>query len=127
MGATEPVVQEEPFRQGVQCWAADKLGVLPKRPLGHGSGADAPSGQYDPISQASHAMLPRVLWNLPGLHREHVAAPLSRAMVPGMHSWQRAALLLPGIGFAFPGAQAMHAAPLKLPLRGLYVPGGQGS
>ena len=54
-------------------------------PFAHGSGALAPSGQYDPGSQATHACLPSARWNVPAAHLSHVGLPASGWTVPALH------------------------------------------
>ena len=55
-------------------------------PSPHGSGADVPSAQYDPGSQATHACLPSSGWYLPAAHLTHVAMLAFGAIVPGLHA-----------------------------------------
>ena len=58
-------------------------------PSAHGSGALAPSGQYEPGSQATHAWLPSSGWYVPGAHLSHlshVAMLTLGATVPGLHA-----------------------------------------
>ena len=54
-------------------------------PSAHGSGALAPSGQYEPGSQATHAFSPLRGWYLPAAHLSHVAMLALGATVPGLH------------------------------------------
>ena len=63
--------------------------------------------------------LPEEPWYVPALQRAQVAVPFPGAMLPGRQSTQLVELLLPGIGFALPGPQAMHADEFDLPRAGL--------
>jgi len=95
-------------------------------PSAHGSGALAPSGQYEPGSQATHAFSPSRGWYLPAAHPSQNLAPQAAATKPAGQSLQSARSELPWIGFAFPGAQAWHDAVLFRPPSGLNVPAGHG-
>ena len=44
-------------------------------PAAHGSGALAPSGQYEPGSQAAHSCSPSLDWYLPAAHLLHAPLP----------------------------------------------------
>jgi hypothetical protein len=61
------------------------LVALEYEPAAHGSGALAPSGQYEPGSQATHACSPSSGWYLPAAHLSHVAMLAVGATVPGLH------------------------------------------
>ena len=54
-------------------------------PASHGSGALAPSGQYEPGSQATHVCSPSLGWYVPAAQLSHVALPASGWTVPGLH------------------------------------------
>ena len=60
--------------------------ALEYEPAAHGSGALAPSGQYEPGSQATHACSPSSGWYLPAAHLSHAPSPASGWIVPGLHS-----------------------------------------
>ena len=62
VGATLPVEHEWPTGHAVQLSACHRSVPLEYEPDGHGSGADAPSAQYDPATHAKHAVLPLALW-----------------------------------------------------------------
>ena len=59
-------------------------------PSAHGSAALAPSGQYEPATQAAHTCLPSPVWYLPASHLSHAPMPESGWTVPGLHCvWLR--------------------------------------
>ena len=62
-----------------------RLVALEYEPFLHGSAALAPSGQYEPGSQATHACSPSPVWYVPAVHLTHVAMLASGATVPGLH------------------------------------------
>ena len=62
VGATEPLTHDEPAGQAEHCSGADREEALAKVPGPHGSGDDAPSGQYAPGVHGSHAGLPAIDW-----------------------------------------------------------------
>ena len=51
----------------------------------HGSGALAPSRQYEPGLQAMHVWLPSSGWYVPAAHRLHTPMLALGATVPGLH------------------------------------------
>ena len=53
-------------------------------PAAHGSAAAAPSAQYEPRSQATHACLPSLAWYLPAVHLRHELMLALGATVPGL-------------------------------------------
>ena len=53
--------------------------------LGDSPSAAAPSGQYLPGSQSSHAVAPTALWNVPPSHGVHAALLSPAANVPAAH------------------------------------------
>ena len=71
----EPAAQLEPGGHEVHCDAADRPVALEYVPVGHGTGTDVPSGQYDPATHGSHAVLPVSFWKVPAAHLLHSAAP----------------------------------------------------
>ena len=67
-GSTEPVAHAAPAGHSTQSsWEviARVSVVFWWWPEGHGSGADAPSAQYEPAVQSRHAVLPLSFMNLP--------------------------------------------------------------
>ena len=62
VGTVLPVEHEWPALHAVQLSACHRSVPLEYEPDGHGSGADAPSAQYDPATHAAHAVLPLALW-----------------------------------------------------------------
>jgi hypothetical protein len=62
---------------------------------------------------------PRDGWREPDSHRAQVAVPLFGATLPGRHSRQSLALLLPGMGLALPRGHARQDMVLTLPVEGL--------
>jgi len=95
-------------------------------PSAHGSGALAPSGQYEPSSQATHAFSPSRGWYLPAAHPSQKAAPEAAATKPAEQFLQSAWSELPGIGLAFPGGHAWQDTVVFWPPSGLNVPVGHG-
>jgi len=95
-------------------------------PFAHGSGALAPAGQYEPVSQAKHACEPLSAWYLPTVHPSQKSAPEAAATEPAEQFLQSAGSELPRIGLAFPGAHAWHDALLDWPRSGLNVPARHG-
>lgn len=84
-GAALPVLHELPVGQPVHSEAADRLVELEYEPAGHGSGADAPSGQYDPASHATQPVEPVSFWNVPPEQASQVAYPVVGAKLPALH------------------------------------------
>jgi hypothetical protein len=75
--------------------------------------------QNCPAGHLSHAVCPAATWYSPGTHVVQLLAPGEPLILPGEQSRQTAALLLPGMGFAFPAGHAMHALLLNAPAVGL--------
>jgi len=82
VGASEPATQNAPGGHGSQSAARLRLLAEEKEPAEHGSGEEAPAGQYEPGSQSLHAVLLREAWKVPALHAMHVAW---FSYVPGLH------------------------------------------
>ena len=79
-----PVGAKWPGSVLVQSLALVRLVAFEYEPSLHGSGALAPSGQYEPGLQATHVWLPSSGWYLPAAHLSHVALPVSGWTVPGL-------------------------------------------
>ena len=62
VGTVLPVEHEWPTLHAVQLSECRRLVLLEYDPDGHGSGADAPSGQNDPASHTKHAVSPLLSW-----------------------------------------------------------------
>ena len=77
-------------------------------PAGHGSSADAPSGQKLPPLQALHDTAPSSSWNEPAGHLVHEPALDASLYVPAA---QLEALLDP-VGEKLPGAVPVQSAAL---------------
>jgi len=95
-------------------------------PSAHGSAALAPSGQYEPGLQATHACSPSLAWYLPAVHSSQNSAPEAAATKPAEQFLQSTGSELPRIGLAFPGAHAWHDALLDWPRSALNVPAAHG-
>ena len=121
-----PVGAKWPAVVSVHSLRLARLVALEYEPFLHGSAALAPSGQYEPGSQATHACSPSLGWYLPAAHPSQKAAPKAAATKPEEQFLQWAGSELPGIGLAFPGAHAWHAPVLFWPPSGLNVPEGHG-
>ena len=87
-GSAEPVAHAAPAGHSMQSsWEVITRAtvVFWWRPAGQGSGETAPSAQYEPAVQSSHAVLPGPSWNLPASHWTHEACPVAGCTVPGLH------------------------------------------
>ena len=62
-----------------------RLVALEYEPFLHGSAALAPSGQYEPGSQATHVCSPSSAWYVPASHLSHVPCFATGWTVPGLH------------------------------------------
>ena len=58
--------------------------LLDEVPPGHGSAADAPSGQKEPVGQTSQAVPPGRSWKVPAMQLEHSPAAAAEKE-PGLH------------------------------------------
>ena len=85
LALVEPVEHDEPGGQTLQSVSCCKLGSLLYRPPGHGSSADAPSGQKLPPPQTKHAVAPLALMNVPASQFLHVGCRCWSLNVPGAH------------------------------------------
>ena len=79
-----PVGAKWPTSVAVHSMALVRLVALEYDPAAHGSGVLAPSGQYEPGSQATHSCSPSPGWYLPAAHLMHVAMLVFGATVPGL-------------------------------------------
>ena len=59
-----------------------RLVALEYEPFLHGSAALAPSGQYEPGSQATHVCSPALAWYFPAVHPSQKAAAEAAATKP---------------------------------------------
>ena len=73
-----------------------------------GSGADAPSAQNEPGTQATHACSPSLAWYLPASQLSHVPLPPRGWTVPGLHL---VCAVLP-VGAKWPLSVGVHCAAL---------------
>ena len=80
-----PVGAKWPASVSVHSAALGRLEAFEYVPSAHGSGALAPSGQYEPGSHATHARSPSSGWYLPATHLSHVAMLAFGVTVPGLH------------------------------------------
>ena len=92
VAAVEPAKQKAPAGQGLHPSLLCSPVWLLNSPAGHGSAAAAPSAQYEPGGQASHAVLPASCWKVPATQFSQVPMPALGATVPGLQSM---ALALP--------------------------------
>ena len=92
VGSAAPVEQNDPEGHSTQSSSLviERLSaaIVPFwwRPDGHGSGAEAPTAQYDPATQSKHAVAPGRCWYLPASHFAHEPCPMLGCIVPGEHS-----------------------------------------
>lgn len=117
-GTALPVGLQKPGCTGKHPLSDSRPVRLDDVPPGHGSSADAPSGQYVPPLQYVHAVAPLCGWNMPPIHWMHRPVRAVGALLPGRHS---CGCVLPP-GHSYPAIQAMQSSALvKLPIA--YVPG----
>ena len=70
----------------MHCAADPRPAALLKLPSRHGSAADAPSVQYAPAKQPTHAVCPGCSWNVPAAHLAQLPCSAAGCTVPGLHS-----------------------------------------
>ena len=99
----------------VQSEASLLLVLVEKLPSSHGSGAEAPAGQYEPCEQGTHSVAPDALWYVPGSQSEQTEAPCVFATLPGKQSVQTAGSELPGMGLAVPTAHGVQSSEVLEP------------
>ena len=85
VGSVLPVGEKLPLSDGVHSLGAVRLVEIECVPFLHGSAALAPSGQYEPGSQATHACSPSLAWYVPAAHLSHVPCFAMGWTVPGLH------------------------------------------
>ena len=74
----------------------------------HGSGADAPSGQYEPGAHTWHSVPPDAFMNLPAAQLSHLGCLLLGCTVPALHG---VCAVLP-VGAKWPASVAVHSSAL---------------
>ena len=79
-------------------------------PSPHDSGADAPSGQYEPGVHGPHTCWPGVAWKVPASHLRHVPMLVLGATVPGL---QGVCSMLP-VGAKWPASVSVHSVSVRL-------------
>ena len=84
--SSEPVEHDEPAGQAVHWPAAPNPNSLLNEPSLHGSGAEAPSSQYEPGVHSKQAVRPLSFMNRPASHLAQLSCPPSGCTVPGLHS-----------------------------------------
>ena len=82
---SEPVEQKAPAGQAVHWPSLPSPLTLLNVPSWHGSGADAPSPQYEPAVQSRHAVSPAAGWYVPCAQAEQEPCAASGCTVPGLH------------------------------------------
>ena len=90
-----------------------RLATFECEPAGHGSSADAPSGQKLPPLQGLQPTAPSWSWNEPAGHLVHEPASDSSMNVPAAHSVE----LLEPVGEKLPGVELVHCAALDRSVR----------
>ena len=89
----------------------------------HDSGADAPSGQYEPGTHTWHSVPPDAFINLPAAHLSHLGCLLRGCTVPALHG---VCSVLP-VGAKWPASVSVHS-PARLRLvASEYEPSSHGS
>ena len=83
--ASEPVEHDEPAGHAVHWPLLPRPGVLLNVPSLQGSGAAAPSSQYDPATHPKHAVWPLTFMNLPAAHLSQLPLAAAGCTVPGLH------------------------------------------
>ena len=121
-----PVGAKWPASVSVHSSALVRLVEVEYEPSAHGNAALAPSGQYEPVLQATHACSPSLAWYVPAVHPSQKSDPEAATTKPGEQFLQSVGSELPGIGLAFPGAHSWHDTLLFWPTSGLNVPAGHG-
>ena len=84
----------------------------------HGSGAEAPRGQYDPWVHGAHAVLLGIAQYEPPSHGMHWALRADIATLPGV---QGVAMTEP-VGQLEPSGHSLHCALSERPVAFEYVP-----
>ena len=111
--AVEPVAQDDPSGQSVHSLELVRFATFEYEPAGHGSSADAPSGQKLPPLHGLHATAPSSSWNEPAGHLVHEPASDSSMNVPAAQSVE----LLEPVGLNDPGVERVHCAALDKSVR----------
>jgi hypothetical protein len=82
VGAILPVAAKKPASVGVHCAALCRSVASENEPSLHGSGADAPRGQYEPGSHGLHSVAPSAPWKVPATHFAQLDCPRRGLYVP---------------------------------------------
>ena len=85
-----PVGAKWPAVVSVHSLRLVRLVALEYEPFLHGSAVLAPSGQYEPALQATHACLPSSAWYFPAVHSSQKAAAEAAATKPAEQFLQSA-------------------------------------
>ena len=96
-----------------QSVALFRLATFEYEPAGHGSSADAPSGQKLPPLQGLQPTAPSSSWNEPAGHLVHEPASSSSLYVPAAQSVE----LLEPVGEKLPGVELVHCIALDKSVR----------
>ena len=105
-GSVEPTPQLLPSGHAAQPAALSRLATFEYVPAGHGSSAEAPSGQKLPPRHGLHPMAPSWSWYEPAGHFVHAPTLDMSLYVPAAHS---AASVEP-VGLKEPGLVSVHSA-----------------
>lgn len=123
MGSVAPVLHEWPGQHSSHCSSLCTPERLVQRPEGHGSGAAAPSAQYDPGTQAMQLLAPMPPWYWPASHGVQAVKPVVFATLPAVHGVGLVAPVL----HECPGQHSSHCSALCTPERLVQRLDGQGS
>ena len=111
--AVDPVAQADPVGHSVHSAELVRFGTFEYEPAGHGSSADAPSGQKLPPLQDLHDTAPSRSWNEPAGHLVQEPASSSSLYVPAAQSVE----LLEPVGLNDPGVELVHCVALDKSVR----------
>ena len=111
--ALEAVGHIEPFGHAEHSGALVRLATFEYEPAGHGSSAEAPSGQKLPPLQGLQPTAPSWSWNEPAGHLVHEPALDASMNVPAAQSVE----LLEPVGLKDPGVELVHCVALDKSVR----------
>ena len=111
--AVDPVAQADPVGHSVHSAELVRFATFEYEPAGHGSSADAPSGQKLPPLHGLHVTAPSSSWNEPAGHLVHEPILDASLYVPAAQSVE----LLEPVGEKLPGVELVHCVALDRSVR----------